>query len=62
MKNIYTVRSQLVHSGKSKNYSEELFKKTKKYTRILLLWVLKNTGLQEKDYENMVLRNLKINS
>lgn len=61
MKNIYSVRSQLVHSGKSKNYSKELLNKTKKYTKILLLWTLKNPSLQEKDYKNMVLSDLKIN-
>ena len=56
MKNIYDVRSQLVHNGKSKKYSKELHSKTKNYTRILLLWALGNDNFQE----NMVLNHLAI--
>lgn len=61
MKDIYTVRSQLVHSGKSKKYSKDLYNKTKKYTRCLLLWSLKNSSINDKECENMILKHLKLN-
>ncbi len=61
MQEIYTVRSKLVHSGTSNKYSKELYEKTKKYTRLLLLWTLENSSLKGNEYKKMILEHLNLN-
>lgn len=59
---IYDARSELVHSGKSKNYNNERFLKIKEYTRLLLLWYLEQQGIDSiKDSEILILKKLNIN-
>jgi hypothetical protein len=60
MKKIYTTRSELVHSGKSKNYNNGTYEKTKQYTRKLLLWYIKKKAKTNMAIDEMILKELKI--
>lgn len=61
VKTIYNVRSQLVHGGKSKDYNKTMYKKLEQYTKVILLWILDNGLISDKDCKEMILHHLKIN-
>lgn len=59
IKNIYKIRSGLVHDGKSKLYNTEMLNSTQEYTRKLILWHLRNK-YDYKIMESMMFKKLKI--
>jgi len=58
-KKIYDTRSELIHSGKSKKYNDELYNSLKENTGKLIIWYLKNNK-NYKEIERKIFNILNI--
>ena len=60
IKKIYDTRSELLHSGKSRNYNQDLFTLTENLTRELVKWYINNYWKNKKAPFELMLKDLGI--